>query len=715
MFQQTATGQRLPAHMLIASSNDPQIQESYNKLLTQQLKADLLKEDLALLSSPEGAKQYVQATKARAVNEKAAATLAKPTSTLKELEAALKTVTDPEIKAQLEQAIVKTKQATASTKQAATKTAAEAETTKKGQEATKEKKEKVEKKKKPTITPSDIQDPTQAPFDDVEPAFDDYNPDVDAALDNLLGPSTSPIDVAEGQRIDVPNEDQLEPISKYMVTERLEVEAPGQDEPMAEANLQKEAEAKAPIEAVQLGAAKTVLKEIAGEWKDEEVDGQVVSRFVIKQNPDTTPEREKYYESSDAKTKIRPYEAWQVFDAQGKILTVNTPNVNIGDKVGIVVEPDWKFWKNKTKEKIVMNVYALDENGKPKGRPLTQIPAGDNPRTSNPGSIALREAVWKAYQAGKKMVTTTIVSKNYGDLLALRNADGTKLENNLSVLETDMIKTKDGWREGTTPHAPILAFIDSTGSLQVPNVDIMRGMDPETASLAKQTRVVGVAPGTILTLRRMGTGGFVAAQVDPRKLTTGEVQWLKDNLAQKLFDRQYADIKTLLNIKQVGIEAPIAEQSKTHLLNIAGDIAFFVKTPKTEMWVKINATNPVDNSNAFGDNFGNFMRGDEYNFQVYYADGTKHSNLQHSANVKPEVTDAIRKSFDQILQNSFKNVDKNFLNTEGSYIDITGENYKNYYEYLKSTNSVTTDLPAGYSIFNTTIYLDPNIEEKSVV
>lgn len=702
MLQDTVGGQTGPIELKIQSSNDPQIQDSYNKLLAQEQRLEMLKQDLADLNSPDGANAYLATKKQRQINTKAEAVLANPKATIAELEVVLKTNPSPEIANVITAKIEAKRRENADEKKDVTKAALNKEEIKPKKES------KQPQAKEPKLPEPKVPEPKEPEIDpkDVELVFGrgESMYDVVPGVSSMPDPDPSKV---SGSVADIADFKQLSSVSN-----RLDAELPAKDEPMPETNKAKTEEQTKPVDSVKAVVAKTVLKEIAGSWKKEKVmvDGNeyVVENFVVDTNADTTPKREKYYLADDAR-KTKPYDAIDIFESVNRILAVNTPNVNVGDTVAIVVEPDWKFWKSNRPSDVVMNVYKVVD-GKRVGKPLTQIPAshnakGEPTKTSTPESNMLREAVWKAHQAGKKEVRTTVVYKNYGDLLALRNSDGSRLENNLSVLETDMIKTDD-WRVGKTSHNPILGYIDAQGILQIPNIDLMEGIDSETATLARNTLIRKAAPGTIVTLRRNSTGGFVAAQIDPRQLTVEELDWVKKNLADKLKNKEYEDLKTMIYIDHVDVKTPVTEYSKRHILNKAGDVMFHLPSG---YWVQIAA------EGKFGKNFAAFMNNQQFFFQVYNAQGEKSPDLYNSTKAKPEMVEEMKKTFNDLLENSFKNIDKNFLNLENRFVDVLGNSYKNYYEYLKATNSATTDLPAGYSIFNSTIYLDANIQEKSAV
>lgn len=445
--------------------------------------------------------------------------------------------------------------------------------------------------------------------------------------------------------------------------------------------------------------AKTVLKELAGDWVKQE-DGTTV--FVKILNPDTTPKTQDYWFAED-QTHSNPVSVYEVFDAK----TVNSPLVKEGDEVIIKHEPQWAYWKSNNPEDTVYNVYR-SVGGKATGLPIAQIPSskkdkqGNYPKTSTAESRALRTKLSGLLSGKKKSVKTTISYKNVGDAINLRNSDGSKVTNSLEVLETDFVDTK----EQKTSHNPILAYVDSQSFIQVPWAELMKG-NPDLASVNEMQKETGAGPGTILVLRRNPKGGFTPLQIDPRKINEEELSWLKDNLATTLSEKNYEDLKTLIHIENADITDNISMYNNSNrLVNYAGDIAFQV--PRTNdsgsFWVKINATG------KYGKNFANFMAGEAFNFQVYKTDGTKYKELQHSDSIDPALFARIKEAFETTLKTQFKNIDKNFINSESKFTDVLGKTYNSYYDYIKTTNSATTDLPKGFSFYNASIYLDPSLK-----
>ncbi len=672
----------------IVSSSDAAIQDSFNKLVAQQERYNLVKEDLAKLSSIEGIEEFKEFQKQKTIDTRVAAKLAEGNLTIPELKAAFNIVKDPMLKQTLAANLKQAEEAQQAGNKEKTKAAVE-KVTKKQVE-----KDKVEIKQ-------DRLDVKETPLDVKEQPID-----IADDLDAVFGPPSNPFDVVTGiEAIDVPEGMQVDTLTTdetgELVVQRLEVEKPGEEVTPIETVTAAQEEQAASIEGLKENSAKTVLKEIAGKY--ETINGKEV--FIIEQNPDTTPKRQEYFYAEDT-AHNNPVAVTKVFDATDEtILTVNTPLVSIGDEVIIKIEPNWPFWKTTDRESVVMNIYRTDKNGKLIGKPLTQIPSSKNKKTSTEASRRLRNLV---NDSGSQIVRTKITYKNFGDLLALRNEDGTRLQNSLAVLESDMVQTENGWQVAKTPYNPILAYVNSSSLVTTPAVETMQGVDRTVLDrLAKMDPITRAMPGTAMVLRTTPAGGFGFAQIDPRTVTVEEVGWLKENLATYLFEKRYSDLKTLIDIPSIGIDENLSEYNKSNrLLNIAGDVAFFINGEKAKYWIKINATG------KYGENFANFMSNKDFSFQVFTKDGVKHKELQNSAKISADLNNEIKDSFASLLESQFKNIDKNFLNSESTFVDITGKEHKNYYEYLRDTASVTTDLPEGFSYFNSTIYLDTNISDR---
>lgn len=630
----------------------------YNNI-SQKEKLDHIRKDLAEVYSPGGIERYSINRRAavQAVADKKV--LANKDATIEQLQN-LAASSDPAIKAQAEQRL------------------AAAKTTKK--EETKEKVENTKAKKTATKTTA----PTTKEQKD---KLDKFNKQVNEPTITVPKLEVPGIDVGPINTPDTtPNQGELFTGQDKLTLDRSDTEStkPTTKEPSVQTQSRPEV------------GAKTVLKELAGKWVKQD-DGTEI--FIKELNPDTTPKTQDYFYASDT-THINPVSVYDVFDAK----IANSPLVQEGDEVIIKHEPEWPFWKSINPDDTVYNIYRVSKDGKAIGKPIAQIPSskkdksGNYPKTSTPESRALREKLNKVLGDKKKSVKTTISYKNVGDLINLRNSDGTRVTNSLEVLETDWVDSK----EGKTSYNPIIAYVDSQGFIQVPKVELMKGQI-ELSRVNEMERETSTSHGTVMALRRNPKGGYTPAQIDPRRINEEELQWLKDNLASYINDKLYEDLKTLIHIENADITDNISIYNDSNrLVNFAGDIAFLV--PKTDkapsFWVKINATG------KYGENFSNFMKGEAFNFQVYTREGEKYKALQHSDKISPELFQRIKTGFEETLKSQFKNIDKNFINSENNFTDVLGKTYKTYYDYLKETNSATTDLPKGYSFYNASIYVD---------
>lgn len=669
----------------VVTSADPTIQDIFDKMIAQQERHNRIKEDLHSLTSPEGVANFKSLQETRAAETEARKTLANPTSTVDQLLEAVRVTKDPELKDKL---VAKA--------QAMQETAKAGNKEKTADIANQAKVKKVEEKKKEvsSIQPKIETKVEPKPFD---VKFDD--PSIIDDLDVVFGPAKNAADVVQGvEDVNVPpgtkasGQISLDENGE-LVLERLQDEKDPKEITPTQSTGKIEKEQSTPVTVIVDKGAKTVLKEIAGKYDDKGI-------FIPELNPDTTPKKQSYYYAEDT-AKSNPVKVENIFDATNGVLTINTPAVKIGDKVVIKTDAKWPFFKTSDPESIVMNVYAVNSEGKTVGKPLTQIPSSKNEKTSTPASNILRRLVNRSQGTP---VYTTVTYKNYGDLLSLRTEDGHRLQNSIEVLESDMIQVGNEWKLAKTPYNPILGYVNSSRIVQVPGINLMKGVDKAVLDrVGSMEAITKGLPGTTMVLRTDPKGSFSFAQIDPRTLVQEEVDWLKANLAPYLADKRYSDLKNIIHIENIKISDDLADYNEDNrLVNIAGDIAFFVKGEKNNYWVKINATG------KFAENFSNFMNGTDYKFQVFTREGIKYKDLQDSSLISPIVREEIQKSFDNLLSSQFKNIDKNFLNTENTYADVTGKEYPSYYDYLKETSSVSTDLPEGYSFFNATIYLDTN-------
>lgn len=670
----------------------------YNNISTRE-KLEHIRKELNEIQSPGGIERFTARKRAEAQLHAEKAILSNPDATIEQLQQVANSQ-DPAIRTKAENRV---KQASEAKKEVNKDKVEDAKS--------KPKVKKIKKEEAPkdlTAPANKEQKETLKKFDkEVEKLNIDTKVDVDTTIDT---PDNTPNqgEIFTGEDL-LGNRIQLES-TKPLQIEPTELEGISYDsEPSEAANkisnelLQEATSSMANSIIDTARGAKTVLKELAGKWVDQEDGTQVFEKEL---NPDTTPKTQDYFFAEDS-THTNPVSVYEVFDSIGNRLTVNTPLVAEGQEVIIKHKPTWAFWKSTNPDDTVYNIYR-SSNGKAVGKPIAQIPSskkdksGNFPKTSSSESRALRTKLNSLLSGKKKSIATSISYKNVGDLINLRNQDGSKVTNSLEVLETDWVVNK----EAKTSHNPILAYVDSQGFIQTPKVELMKG-DIDLNKVNEMKRETTAGHGTVFVLRVNPKGGYTPAQIDPRRVNEEELSWLKDNLATAVAEKNYEDLKTLIHIENADITDKISIYNNSNrLVNYAGDIAFQVPKSKDSgsFWVKINATG------KYGKNFSNFMHGQSFKFQAYKTDGTKYQSLQDSNGIAPELFARIKEAFENTLKTQFKNIDKNFINSESKFTDILGKTYDSYYEYIKATSSATTDLPKGFSFYNASIYVDPNLK-----
>ncbi len=634
----------------LVSSRDAELADSYKKLVAETERAEKLKDDLLVFSTPEGLSAHRQAKEQKAKNEWAKKVASDLTSSTEELKAAALATTDPEVKKKIEAQLTGKKQDQAKANETAVTKAKELKTTEAPQKA-----EKPKEDPSKAIPPPSVKD---IPPIDVAPDID-VEIDVNTDYDIVFGP----VDVDPKQVI-------IDRAASEQKTPKKSVEAP----------VKKQQEEAAPLAKIELDKVKTTLKELSG----TDTNG--------------VPLQTTYYYATDVK-KENPIPITEVFESKNGILLINTPEVQIGDKVILVAEPEWAFFRSTDPKTMAINVYRTNDKGKPIGKPLAQIASSVNVSTRTPETVALRELVVKA-----KRLPAVITHKNFGDLKFERISATEKARNGLEVLTTDYFISDKGWKLDKTPFKPILGYISPARIVEVPNQSEI-GLDALNQERLDNTDPkTNGAPGTIVTMRATPDGKFGFAQVEPRQLNKGEVEWLKSNLPQYLEEGQFPALKNIINIEQLDIGASILtvhSPKNPKLIWQAGDLIFPVAFGDKTGFIKISA------AGKYAEEFKNFISKQPFKFKVFDTEGTENTILQESGTLNPTVLEGIYDSFDSLLDNQFKNINVKSLNSKLPYLDIiSGKEYPTYFDYLNQTESITTDLPAGYSYWNATLYLD---------
>lgn len=415
----------------------------------------------------------------------------------------------------------------------------------------------------------------------------------------------------------------------------------------------------------------------------------------------------------------------QIFatDKHGNLLG-NTPLVAVGQKVTLKVENDFPWvltpgFKPTSVDNQVINVYVEGVQ-----KPIKQLPSADNPKnTAEAKSVIkkLRDAV-----IAKGTLETTIVGKNIGTQRVAQAL------NSLEALESDYTNTNGTWELNHIPHNPVLGVVDFNGNVVVERAAAMQGMDDKFIERlnAVQMKMLSAdlrkMAGNAVTFRTSPDGSLRITALDARVLSEAEAKWVTDNIVQLINEDQLERLGEVLHLQvsgtgvldsKSGTKIPdlhtTLSRRRIHLIKDTenlGQLLIPVQSQGNKGWVSIETKVQL----------GNFLSGK--------AATISYLGVENGAPVRsvrtlsaPDLIN-LRKKFDKILANSFKNISKNFTNSEIQYTDpVTGTVYPNgYYEYLTKTDSLLTNLPgsktlgagedSSYSYNQAAIYLDPSPE-----
>lgn len=365
-----------------------------------------------------------------------------------------------------------------------------------------------------------------------------------------------------------------------------------------------------------------------------------------------------------------------VFESTNGILDVNSPNVSIGDEVVVVREEDWKYFKSTSPEDVVYNVYATDKQGNAVGKPLTHL------------SSSFRDEKAKELRdKGYAIFRTIITNKTSGDVVNLVDNQGNPQKNNLKTLELDWVKKGDFWEEGTLPFSPILAVGRSRGRVNIPNLEQVEnaGNEPEyvESALAERDKELNYRSGVPYVGRMSANGRMIFLELQQRPLAEQETDYVIDNLFTNNID------PIVYVNRSRNPQVSIARTSgNPRLIAHKGTIYF----PYENMWIGIK--------DGFFD-----TRSPQYT--TFRKNGKRVSTV----NATGETVAKVRNELRAFLKTQNRNVEAHLLNTEDAYVDpVDNQSYANYFDFLATSETLTTDLPSGAVFRNASIELKPEVE-----
>jgi len=445
--------------------------------------------------------------------------------------------------------------------------------------------------------------------------------------------------------------------------------------------------------------------------------------------------RVKYYDNANQKY----IDITEVFasDEHGNLL-IDTPAIKTGERILLKVVSDGiglnfpytytPGFKPKEGEinTYVINGYQIDENGNSTGKPLFQLASVSEKNPNPEGLKLLRDKVIKSATG---TFLTTITKKTVGDF---RKGSGA---NSLEVLGFDY---DANGKYGKTPTNPVLVVASYDNNLKAPNLDTMAGVNAtvkqEVETVLALPRPNDLSPGGLFTPRRAPDGSLRLALLKPRKLVEQELTWLKQNIAQLLASGNKSTLNEVLYVpehfssfltgtkKKPTPDILKASRRRVHLIETTKnnyELAVPVKN-KVNGWIILQATGNEAQ-------LQNFIERKPFKFDIIDEKGVRSSFTGDSAGLNEVALKNIYDSFENLLNNSFRNVKEENINSEIPYTDPVSPTtrYDSFYEYIVKTNAVQTDLPgsktmasgedSSYSVENTAAYLDAQASQEQVI
>jgi len=641
-----------------------------------------LKNKIAKYSTPEGVAQLSAEKAQKTANEVAKAAINKPNVTATEIKQAQSTVTDPQVQQQLGEKLNQIVEEQKDNNKATV-------------DSELSKLEELPQEVLPTPENFSPEMMEQSP-EDITPDMLEPNPEA----------SLEPSEVQKtAASFGIGNE----------ILSQLEVEKPT---PKQKAVTSK-AKTKERVRNTQLeeSTAKSWLKEYQSH-KDK--DGN----WVEDRDPLGFPIEQQYFAADGS---LVPAHKIFATDENG-VLLINTPQIKVGDKVLLVREDSFPYtitkgFKPTSDLNSVINVYQVDKNGHKIGdKPLFQLDSADSPNLSpaqQASNLRLRQqiTVW-----GPNELVTTIQAKNIGTVKR-----GTNLQS-ISVLEHDYM----GDNYVKLPHGAILGIVDHQGHFTFKGDNIV--------SLPKQTQdkldelMLNYAKdaenliGSTIVARTAPDGSYRMETLTYRQMTPEETKYVKDNLASSFKSNDFTNLKKVMYFPELSTGYFIAKDKKgaaktPDLFTLPkatknNRITLFKSgTGKYTLGIPLKSSQTGNRvwTTLEGNDIQNFLSNKPASITFHAIVEGKYAKRKEVRT--PEQYASILSTMNSLIDSQSRQVDFDQVNKEALYTDpVTNQEYTNYYDFLKATNTVQTYLRGSntigfgqdnsFSYGSTTVYLD---------
>ena len=398
-----------------------------------------------------------------------------------------------------------------------------------------------------------------------------------------------------------------------------------------------------------------------------------------------------------------------VFDTTDGILTINSPNTKVGDKVFIIKEEGFGGFNSTNPDDVPLNVYKAEDvvDGFPVegAKPLTQLPSKKSAiQRGYTSATMLRTLVTSSPFA----VEATISDKNKGDINYEYTGDkNTESNNSLNTLKTTWIKENNKWRIGEQEENPVLGY-GVADTIIVPNSSSLSQYQKER--LEDSGYIVNDKGEMVLYLPKKNdffngkhvvvvpgvTGDMTATNLHSKRVQTTEAMEMLDNLDSLLTTDKKATKRKITKSVYLGkFIKQFNERNKKDF------------SPKginyTTEHIYIQGNAGIARISRKNNGYSRFLNDDNYKGVVFLNKDT----FEIDADINIEV-EKVRQLLFTLLAGQTQTIDSNLLNSDTAF-----EEFDNYYEYIEANELLTTNVKAGEHGSNATIYLDVDSKKQN--
>ena len=398
-----------------------------------------------------------------------------------------------------------------------------------------------------------------------------------------------------------------------------------------------------------------------------------------------------------------------VFDTTDGILTINSPNTKVGDKVFIIKEEGFGGFNSTNPDDVPLNVYKAEDvvDGFPVegAKPLTQLPSKESAiQRGYTSATKLRTLVTSSPFA----VEATISDKNKGDINYEYTGDkNTESNNSLNTLKTTWIKENNKWRIGEQEENPVLGY-GVADTIIVPNSSSLSQYQKER--LEDSGYIVNDKGEMVLYLPKKNdffngkhvvvvpgvTGDMTATNLHSKRVQTTEAIEMLDNLDSLLTTDKKATKRKITKSVYLGkFIKQFNERNKKDF------------SPKginyTTEHIYIQGNAGIARISRKSNGYSRFLNDDNYKGVVFLNKDT----FEIDADINIEI-EKVRQLLFTLLAGQTQTIDSNLLNSDTAF-----EEFDNYYEYIEANELLTTNVKAGEHGSNATIYLDVDSKKQN--